>query len=142
MRTMAKPMLPPEDERERVIFDRLMEARQENRPISRHQLSDELARKKGMTPKDAFALVEAYCDEEAPAVPEYLGSEFAAPYLKTLALIGAVFALTVTIVSATRWWQGNRQFEWGFLIGLVAFGFAGWQWLRSLMRERATEAKA
>jgi hypothetical protein len=119
VRSAPQPPTPPEGENERVIFDRLMAARAENRPVSRHMLSQMLHESKGLPPKEAFALVDTYCETEAPSTPEYLSTEFMVPYLKWSAAVSAVLAVAITGISAQEVMHGKRQWTWGFLAAFL-----------------------
>jgi hypothetical protein len=120
-----------------VIFDELMSARSENRLVSRHMLGQKLHSVKGLHPRDAFAVVDLYCDESAPAIPEYLGTEFMVPYLKGTAAVFAVLSIIVIAYSATAVNQGQRQYIWGIVAGVVLLAMSASGWIKSLLREKA-----
>lgn len=133
---MTTPNAPPEGELERFLFDEIQQAREENRPISRRELTLKLHQDKHLRPKEAFAVVEQYCDESAPMVPEYLSSEFAAPYLKVLAIVNSILGLAVMGYSATMMnVRGKPWWIWA-LAGVALLGSSAFFWGRSLLRER------
>jgi len=137
VRVIQKPPTPPENEYERIVFEEIMSARAENRAVSRHMLSQQLHESHGISPKEAFAVVETYCDNEAPIIPEYLGNEFIVSYLKTMALIFAAASILVMLFSAVKWLNGDHRFLWGFLVsaGILAMSTTGW--IKSLLREKS-----
>src|SRR5690242_12012810 len=113
-----------------MVFEQIMAARAENRAVSRHMLSQQLHASAGLSPKEAFAVVETYCDNEAPIIPEYLGNEFIVSYLKTMALIFAGVSIVVMLFSAIKWLNGDHRFEWGFWISAVILAFSGTGWVK------------
>lgn len=136
MRTPPPPPTPPAGELEKVIFDELMAARSENRAVSRHMLSQKLHEAKGVHPKDAFAVVEIYCEESAPSTPEYLSSEFMVPYLKMSAFLFAAISIMIIAYSTAEVRQGRPPWGWGILVGGVFLGFSASGWIKSLFREK------
>ncbi len=135
MRSAPQLPTPPEGENERVIFEEIMAARKDNRPVSRHMLSQKLHESKGLPPKQAFALVEVYCETEAPSTPEYLDKEFMVPYLKAWAITMAVLSVLVMWFSASKVMHGQRVWMWGFAAGTLLIGMSLSGWIKSLWRE-------
>lgn len=135
MRSVPQLPTPPEGENERIIFEELMAARAANRPVSRHMLSQKLHESKGLPPKQAFALVEVYCETEAPSTPEYLDKEFMVPYLKAMAITMAVLSVLVMWFSAAEVMGGKRIWMWGFAAGAVLILMSLSGWIKSLWRE-------
>ena len=129
----------PENEYERFVFEELMASRREGRAVSRHMLSQRLHENKGLPPKASYALVETYCETEAPSVPEYLGNEFAVPYMKVAAFIFAILGSGLVVYSSLRITSGKGQWWWGFGVGSVVLLYSLSGWLRSLFREASLD---
>ncbi|MBI1755631.1 MAG: hypothetical protein HY248_00120 [Fimbriimonas ginsengisoli] len=140
VRTVRQPTLaapkPPEGELERFVFDEIQAARTQNRPVSRQMLSQMLAETKGLPPKTCYAVVESYCEAEAPTTPEFLGSEFMVPYMKISALVLAAFGLIALGMSTVRIAWGENVWWWGEALAVVLLLTSASGWIRSLIRER------
>lgn len=98
-------------------------------------LSQKLHETTGMPPKDAFAVVEVYCETEAPSTPEYLDKEFVVTYFKGAAVMMAMIALTIMAFSASKVMHGQRAWTWGFAVGAVFLLMSLSGWIKSLFRE-------
>jgi hypothetical protein len=102
--------------------------------MSRQALAALVHRRTGMPLKEATVIVETFCEEKEPALPEYLQSEFAIGWLKVVA-VGNV------IVGGVFYFYANRAHEqhlpyWFFLaIGTVFVGLGVLSWVKSLESE-------
>lgn len=138
-RTTAQQLEPPTTELERFCFDRLDEAKRESVPISRHRLAEELAKKHSLRFKEAFEVVDQYCEERAPGTPDYLDREFLIPFLKLTGLVFAALALIAVVVTVIMFRPSDPR----FLIGLgitILFGLlASAGYVRGLIREFGTD---
>lgn len=130
---------PPANELERFCFDRLEEAKRDSIPVSRHQIAESLARKHSIRFREAFDIVDTYCDERSPGTPEYLGKEFLVPYMKLSGLVFAALAVIVVIATVIMYRPGDRQFAWGMGIGVLFGLLAGSVYVRGLLREFAAD---
>ncbi len=135
MRTAPHLPTPPTGENEKIIFDELMAARAANRPISRNMLSQKLHEAKGLHPKQAFALVDMYCDNEAPSTPDFLSKEFMVPYLKISAFVMAALSLGVLWFSIEQVRHAKNVWVWGVVAAVFLFGMSLSGWIKSLWRE-------
>ena len=139
MRHIPQPPAPPEGENELVIFQELMAARAANRPVSRQMLSQKLHEARGLPPKQAFALVEMYCETEAPSTPEYLGSEFMIPYLKMSAFLMAAISLGLMWYSVGQIRLGKPAWDWGMIAGVLFLCLSASGWIKSIFKERSKD---
>lgn len=109
-------------------------AETDRRAISRQMLADLLHERFHLPVAEAFTMVDAYCDERAPAVPHYLAEEFAIPYLKVVAVINVVISLGL------YYWgiqvlQKAKQPAWPyFCIATIFVGLGALAWVKSLER--------
>lgn len=118
---------------ERFLALEIDKARAKARPISRVTLSRRLHDEHGLPIKEAEEFVEAFCDEHEPAVPEYLSSEFGTPYLKVIAVINVLIAISF-LVMAVRF-SGRGQGLWmGLGLGGLFLVGAGFAWVNSLRK--------
>ncbi len=106
------------------------------KPISRRQLALNLSMKTGMPYKDAFAVVDTYCDAERIAIPSYLSKEFSIYWWKALA------AFDVLVALGFCYWARNKhlahEYPWGVWIVATLFaGLAVFLWVKSLEGEAA-----
>ncbi|MBS1718731.1 MAG: hypothetical protein JSS72_13465 [Armatimonadetes bacterium] len=143
MRTRYKPVVgsvtpaPPENELERFVYDQLLFSRESNQPVSRHALSLLLADSQQLPRKEALAVVETYCDENAPMTPEYLGDEFLIPYLKISALVLSVVGVALIGLATAN--LSNRVHPlWMYPSGGIMIIGAAYAYVRSLRMEART----
>lgn len=139
MKGPAEPLPPPEDECERYVHERLQNYRRDSIPVSRFYLASLLAKAKRMRHKYASEVVDRYCDERAPAIPDYLGKEFMVPYMKMISLLPGAMSILVVIVTVVRFRISDPSFRNGLLLaaGLLVLGIL--TYLRSLYREFGAE---
>ena len=133
MATVDKPSETPVDCLQLVI-DEIEAARKEQRPMSRQALTSLVHKRTGMPLKEASSIVDAFCDEKEPALPEYLASEFAIGWLKVVA-IGLVIVGGVFFFFVKRAHEQNQPF-WPYLaIGALFVGLGVLSWVQSLEKE-------
>ena len=81
-----------------LVEQEIASAKEERRPTSRQALANLVQKRTGMPAKDAFAIVEAFCEEKEPALPEFLESEFVIGWLKVVAIGQAIVGIIFFIV--------------------------------------------
>jgi hypothetical protein len=139
---MSTSQLKPRGEDAITLIEReIAKAEFDCRPISRQMLAESVHVQTGLSTADAFALVEQYCEEKAPAVPGYLQEEFAIPYLKVIAVINVIVGIVV-------FWMGVNAFRtkgapmWPYLcVGTIFCGLGVFAWVKSLERFAERQAK-
>ena len=102
--------------------------------MSRQGLANLVQKRTGMPPKDATAIVGAFCDEKEPALPEFLESEFVIGWLKVIAfglvIVGGVFYFYALKAHD----HSNPVWPW-LVLGTVFVGTAVFSWVKSLEKE-------
>ena len=125
-----------------VIERELVSAETDRRPISRQMLAESVHSETGMPASDAFALVEQYCEEKAPAVPGYLQEEFAIPYLKVIAVLNVIVGIVVFWLGVNAYRSPAKTPMWPYLcIGTIFCGLGAFAWVTSLERYAERRAK-
>jgi len=117
-----------------IVQAEIEAARKEQRPMSRQALVNLVHRRTGMPLKDAAVIVEAFCDEKEPALPEYLASEFVVGWLKVLA-VGQITVGVVFFYYASRAHERGEPIWIYMVLGTVFAGFAVLAWVQSLEKE-------
>lgn len=118
-----------------LISRELEAARLRLQPISRRRLVSIVSKSLDMSPHEAETLVEEYCDERAPATPEYLGRELFLPYVKLMALVISILGIAAVGWGASLW--HHHEVSWPFFVlGFVAFVFGGIGLLKALRGEQ------
>jgi hypothetical protein len=113
------------------VEEEIKVASEGRRALSRYGLAEIVSERTGMPMDQAQLLVDAYCEEHATYIPAYLGREFGLFWPKVLAFLFALVGIGV-------FWYGNtlrhaKKPAWlWFAIGTAVFGFAVFQWVRSL----------
>ncbi|RYG34965.1 hypothetical protein EON81_14085 [bacterium] len=117
-----------------LISREIAAARADLRPVSRRSLALVLVAQKHLPFREAMDVVDGWCDEHAPAIPGYVGSEFGIYWLKFLAVAFVIVGLGVA-------WQGVRMVQtgkagWPWWAGATVFvGIAAFVWVQSIERE-------
>ena len=124
-----------------LVESEIAAARQERRPTSRQTLANLVVKRTGMPPKEALAIVEAFCEEREPAVPEFLESEFVIGWLKVIAVLQAIVGL-VFFYYAKRAHESNQPIWIYLMLGTILLGFAVLSWVKSLEREYDSSKKS
>lgn len=106
-------------------------AQRSHRPMSRRALAELVAERTGMPFRDAHAVVEAYCDANAAAVPEYLGGEFSVFWLKVIAVVNVLVGLGAFYNSAAIFRAGKPAWPL-WCLGTIFCGIGAFFWARSL----------
>ena len=130
---------PPANEHEKFCFERLEEAKRVSIPISRHRLAEELAKKHEIRFKQAFDIVDLYCDERSPGTPQYLDKEFLVPFLKLTGLMFAALSIITLIVTVVMYRPGDPKFAIGIGLVILFALFASAGYVRGLLREFAAD---
>ena len=119
---------------EEILQKEINTAREQLRPVSRKELAEKLGTQFGMPYKDAIAVVDAFCEEHEPAIPEYLAKEFGVFWLKVVAVANVLVSLGI-FYHAVQLHQA-KQFPWPWWCGGVLFiGFAVLCWVQSIEKE-------
>jgi hypothetical protein len=117
-----------------IVEQEIAAARQERRPMSRQALATLVQKRTGMPPKDAVAIVEAFCEEKEPHLPEFLESEFVIGWLKVIAVGNAIVGVVFFYFASKAHQRGEPI--WIYLVlGTVFVGFAAFSWVKSLEKE-------
>lgn len=109
-------------------------ARKELRPTSRRALALMVRRETGLQFRDAFDLVDSYCNEKHPAIPAYLSSEFVVYWLKAVAVANILIGIAAA-------WYGGRlhsqdKLAWpAFCLATVFCGLGAMSWVKSIEKE-------
>lgn len=111
-------------------------SKKERHPISRYGLAEIVAERTQMPLEQAQLLVEAFCDENATAVPAYLGSELKLFWPKVWACILAAAGFGIFWFGRDAWLHKKPAWMW-FALGTIVFGLGVFQWVRSLESYRA-----
>lgn len=136
---MAPPPSPNPVDYEDVIKTEIEASRKELRPTSRHEIAEVLSEKFRLPQREAIALVDIYCEEKEPGIPDYLAEEFNIGWLKFVA-IGMVVVGLVFLFNGVRT-QRIGNYPWYFWsLGALFFGLGAFSWVRSL-ENTATRAK-
>jgi hypothetical protein len=117
-----------------LVEEEIAAARTERRPVSRQALANLVQKRTGMPPKDALAIVDAFCDEKEPALPVYLESEFVIGWLKVLAIGQAVVGIVFFYYASKAHQRGEPIWVY-LMLGTVFIGIAALCWVQSLERE-------
>jgi hypothetical protein len=142
--TMDTKMRPDSGVDALALIEReIREAENERRPISRQMLADLVHATTALPLADAVPLVDRYCDDNAPGVPQYLADEFAVPYLKVVAVANVILAVLAYWYGATTYQAGKAAWPW-LGLGTVVLAGAVWAWIKSLERyqERKTRRQS
>ena len=116
-----------------ILQEEIDAAQRELQPTSRRALALKLQTATGVAFKDAMDIVDAYCDEKAPAVPTYLASEFGIYWLKVVAV--AFVALGIGAA-----WYGKQVWDahgapWpAFVATTILVGLGALSWVKSIER--------
>jgi hypothetical protein len=120
-----------------IIQAEIAKARANYSPISRRMIALALHDQKQIPYREAFDMVDVYCDEHESAVPGYISSEFGIFYLKVIAVLN-VFVGLVLAYFGVRAFQNPRgtmpSWAW-FTITTLFIGFATLCWVKSIERE-------
>ncbi len=117
-----------------LVEEEIATARKERRPMSRQALATLVHKRTNMPLKDAVSIVEAFCDEKEPGVPEYLESEFVIGWLKVLAVLQVIVG-GVFFYYASRAHQRAEPIWVYLVLGTVFVGVAVLSWVKSLEQE-------
>lgn len=121
-----------------LVQQEIASAREQRRPMSRQGLATLVQKRTGMPPKDALAIVAAFCDEKEPALPEYLESEFVIGWLKVVAVGLVVVGIVFFFYAQKAHSRGDAYWPY-LLLGTVFVGTAVFSWVRSLEKEFETK---
>ena len=126
-------MLVAED----ILQTELDKGRADCSPVSRQMLAKRLERDLGLSHREAWAKVDEWCDESAPAVPAYLGGEFGTYWLKSVAIANVTLGFGVFGWAAREAQRGHQAWPW-FAGGVLLFGVGGvLTYVRSFTRAKA-----
>ena len=137
MNPLSDGALVTEDPQQ-IIEEEYRSAKNAYQPTSRRQLAVHLAAKTGMPYKEAFIIVDRFCDEQSLAVPAYLGNEFGIFWLKVVAAFNILIAIGFVYYAREKHLANQRPWEiW--LIATLFGGLAAWAWVKSLEGEAAAK---
>lgn len=129
---------------EEIIVAELERARKAYEPISRRMMAIAVAEHKKITYREAFDLVDAYCDEKEPAVPGYVSSEFGIFYLKVIAVLNVLVGMFLAYFGVKAFQNprapGMPYWAW-FVLTTLFVGFAALSWVKSVERELGSARK-
>jgi hypothetical protein len=114
-----------------IIQREIQKARDDRRPTSRQMLAEIINDRTGMPVSEALHIVDAYCENEEPAIPYYLQDEFAIPYLKFVAVIIALAGVGFFWYGVTQQRIGKPAYVW-YSLGTVVVGLGVFAWVQSL----------
>ncbi|CAN5447485.1 hypothetical protein BH11ARM1_BH11ARM1_05340 [soil metagenome] len=123
-----------------LIQTEVMAAENDRRAISRQMLADMVKEKTGMPSGEVALLVDVYCDENAPMVPQYLAEEFAIPYLKVIAVVNVIVGIGAIYYAISLIQKGQPGYVW-LCVGTIFAGLGVMAWVKSLERYAARKAK-
>lgn len=114
-----------------IIQREIQKARDDRRPTSRQMLAEIINERTGMPVSEALHVVDAYCENEEPAIPYYLQDEFAIPYLKFVAVIIALAGIGFFWYGVTLQRVGKPAYVW-YSLGTIIMGLGVFAWVQSL----------
>lgn len=117
-----------------ILSREVENSKKHHKPTSRHRLAELIVTETGMPFRDALEVTEAYCDKNAPAIPEYLMGEFAIFWLKVIAIIEAIGGLVVFYYSTVAWRTHAPMWPW-LCFGTLLCGTSAFMWVKSLESE-------
>jgi len=126
----------PRDRALERIAHEINKAEYDRIPTSRQKLSQLIVAEFKFPPAEAADMVDEYCDEKAPAVPQYLSDEFESPFLKVMAVVNSVLAIASIWYGANRWHQQKTSWFW-FVFGAFLVACAGYCWFKTVQKELA-----
>jgi len=126
----------PRDRAIERIAQEIAIAERDRVPTSRQKLSQLVTLNLAIAPAEASKIVDEYCDEKAPGVPQYLQAEFESPFLKVMAIVNSILGMASLWYGAHLWRLQKVSWHW-FVLGAIFVGAAGYSWFKTIQQEIA-----
>ncbi len=131
MSSPASNVAPVKVDPETLLKTQLETAYEARKPVSRYALARVVSERMQLPIKESEAIVEAYCEEKAPGIPAYLGSEFGIFWLKVVAVVVAAGGIGVFWYAA-KLIKAHEVAYIPLIVGTLICGLAAFLWVRSV----------